>query len=158
MGIDRNPQAKVQRTVVSFIILFYLALQGSATFTMNWRFISYYFPFVNYPMYTATHYEGEHVRPGNIIVGRLDDNSEVEIHEKDLGLNYWQFRWGFGGAVLRGNQGEIVKYLLYYKGANGKRFTSLTVKSFPAIVTREGMRPSPPEDIRTVQLTYTDRE
>jgi hypothetical protein len=103
-------------------------------------------------MYDEFISEGTHVRVKVVVVGKLDDNREVEIQKQDLGLNYWQFRKGFVKSIEAGNQEEIIKYLRTYNGADWRHFTTVTVKSLPVIIDREGVRLGSLEVLRTVQL------
>ncbi len=47
------------------------------------------YPFVNYPMYAAAHYEGERIRVEHRIYATFTDGTERPITRADVGEHYW---------------------------------------------------------------------
>jgi hypothetical protein len=72
--------------VISVFIGVCLCLQMSAVLLRSgpWAY-----PFVNYPMYSAAHYEGERILVEHTIFAVFIDGSERPITRADVGEHYW---------------------------------------------------------------------
>jgi len=146
---DRNPMY----CLISLVILGFLGLHLAAGFSGNWRFGSYYWPFLSYPLYHTPHYEGERIKTRTPIIGTWEDGTAVPITRQDLGLNHFRFEWGFVGAVHSEDREKLKVYWDMYRKRKGKRLAALRLENFPMIVTREGMKPAPQETLRIILVS-----
>lgn len=71
---------------LSLLIVGALGLQMSAVLLRSgpWAY-----PFINYPMYAAAHYEGERILVEHRIYAVFTDGSERPITRADVGEHYW---------------------------------------------------------------------
>ena len=74
--------------LVSIFIAAALTLQMAAVLL---RTGPYAYPFVNYPMYAAAHYEGERILVEHKVYARFTDGTERAISREDVGgqYHYW---------------------------------------------------------------------
>src|SRR5437667_6308265 len=104
--------------VVSVVIAVVLMLQFAATFDLFPRLVSrpshLFWPFVNYPMYRAAHYEGAVIERYRVF-GRAADGSEVEVAPSDLGLNFRKFQDVAVAALLRRDVPRVSAFAEMYR-------------------------------------------
>jgi len=140
--------------VVSLGIIGCLVLQGMATFTMNWRFYSYYYPFLYYPMYSTSHFKGERINVRHLVFAIFEDSTEQEILPQDLGLNFWEFEWGFKEAIVMENRKKLQTFLQPFRDRKEGEIESLRLENYRLVLTDEGAAPAPPEVLKTVEIKY----
>lgn len=72
--------------LISIVIAAALFLQMTAVLL---RTGPYGYPFINYPMYAAAHFEGERILVEHRIYARFTDGTERAISREDVGGHYW---------------------------------------------------------------------
>ena len=129
----------------SLIILASLAFQGTVAVASIERLA---WPFVNYPMYSAPHHQGEAINR-YVLVGRFDDGTTAVIHPNELGLSFWEWLDGpvrairhqaFDGSDRK--QLEALRQL--YQGRYGRRLAGLRLENHALLLERQGAIPQPP--------------
>jgi hypothetical protein len=96
---SEHPMALLHRVAMPAVSLYILFVLGMQTEEVLQLFASqnpgysapYFWPFMDYPMYSPPYYEGSG-HDQHYVVGIREDMSEVSIHPDDLGLNFWRFR------------------------------------------------------------------
>jgi hypothetical protein len=141
--------------IVSTIIAVVLALQVVATFDLFPRLLSRpsrtFWPFLDYPMYRRAHYEGDLIER-YLVLGRRADGAEVEVTPGDLGLNFWKFRYEVVGALRNGDRPRAAAFADMYRARHGTRLVALRLERHGDTLTRDGLRPAPPEQIAALSF------
>jgi hypothetical protein len=139
---------------ISFVIIAILALQAIALFKPIRRAA---WPFVNYPMYATPHYEGDNLSVEVLVFADFADGTSAEIRPGDVGLNW--FKFFYQARCIAGLHGSCSQPELYarqlaelYEERTNKRIVRMTAKSYPAVLTRNGMQPAESVVLGTVQL------
>jgi hypothetical protein len=147
---------KLAVPLTSLIIATVLTLQASVTFRAWLRSFSVppsltrmlspptLWPFVDYPMYSRPHYEGEPI-PQVRIVGTLDDGTEVWIRPGDVGLDSWHFKIHLVRGLDTNNAARVRELVHLYEARHNGRLIGLRLENHPLILSRDGIRPGPPE-------------
>ena len=118
---------------ISLVILAFLALQFNATFNFICRpqLLAYFskledycvprlWPFINYPMYSPPHYEGERISRFYIF-GILADAGEVDISHRELDIKPADFRRTFMAI----SAGDLEQAYMLMERYNQKMETTL---------------------------------
>jgi hypothetical protein len=141
--------------LVSAVIVAVLVLQAVATFDLFPRLLgrpsSYFWPFLDYPMYRRAHYEGETIEVYRV-VGLLEGGGETVIEPADLGLSFWKFRDGFVWAIRQRDGARLAVYAEHYRARAGRRLAALRLERAGHRVTRAGIEAVAPETLLTVDL------
>lgn len=92
---DRRRQLKVRRWAAPFasaLIIFILVAQLIVSIPLYplANHLRRTWPFLDYPMYSPPHYEGDAI-PRPTLVGITSEARELEIRPEDLGVGYWQY-------------------------------------------------------------------
>jgi hypothetical protein len=155
-----------KRILVSLVILGTLGLQGSQTFrfdlvakrlgvpeSLRWRLaVPYLFPFLDYPMYSLAHYEGETV-PRYRIYGITADGTELAIDHRALDIKYFLYRKSFLWPVQRQEATpELLALVDVFERRSGATLKALRLENSPVSVTAEGLRDEPAETLLTFAL------
>jgi hypothetical protein len=142
--------------LTSVFIVAILALQVSVTFRTWLRSIALprsltnmlspptLWPFVDYPMYSRPHYEGEPISQLRV-VATLDDSSEVSIGPGDVGLDFWHFRLHVVRGLEMNDAARVRELVRLYQTRNNRRLVGLRLENHPIILSRDGIRPGRPE-------------
>jgi hypothetical protein len=127
--------------LASMAIVVVLALQSLAVVRrhhMGW-------PFIDYPMYSASHQEGERVRALRYVYATLDDGGEVLLAPEDVGLvHFWLFRLWVEAPLLGQERAELEFVRDAYRQQRGGEIVALRIEDHPVIVTRDGAEAAPP--------------
>lgn len=86
-----------------------------------------------------------------LIVGTLDDLTEVEIREQDLGLTKWQYL-RFVTAVGQDDAEQISNYVQLYAHKHRGKIIGLRLESRSLTLTKNGVQWSPSQVQKTVQI------
>lgn len=92
----------------SGVILTILFFQAVAVFDLRFGPIGrapYLYPFLDYPMYSRVHQEGEAITQYRVYAV-LADSSEALVRPSDLGLSFWLYHNGLITGLRRGGRGE----------------------------------------------------
>jgi hypothetical protein len=100
-------------------------------------------PFIDYPMYSHPHYEGEKIsRP--VVIAVREDMKEMEIGPDDLGIQYWFFV-RFVLALQRNNDTVIREYARVYEEKQGTKLAGFRVEDRGLLLSRDDVEPAPME-------------
>jgi hypothetical protein len=142
-GTQAQPN-KLWMALASMAIVIVLALQSLAVARrhhMGW-------PFIDYPMYSASHQEGERVQARRYVYAALADGSEVLLEPEDLGLgHFWLFRLWVEAPLLKQERAELEFVREAYREQRGGEIVALRIEDHPVIVTREGAKAAPPPHV-----------
>jgi hypothetical protein len=128
--------------LVSFIILVFLLLQASTGLLPRVLLVfnpsSLLWPFLNYTMYSAAHYERDHINQYSL-VGISSDFKEIIILPADLDLKFWLFQDLI--SFIRDGKDQKVKYYIdYYQRKHEKKLIGLRLENYPLILSQGGVR------------------
>ena len=152
-------QKKLLQVFVSIFIIGVLSVQ----FLVSVAKEDWYWPFIDYPMYSGHLYND-----GDRIVARLNvyavhsDGSEVMLQPEDIGTTeFWVYNSSFAAPLLshEGEEGRselasrIVAFVEHYELKSGRQVVELRVEDSAALVTKEGMKPAEPEVLRILSLS-----
>jgi hypothetical protein len=141
------------------VILVVLALQGIAAAGLTPGPVEespFLWPFLDYPMYTQPHYEGDGV-PRYRVTGITGDGREVEITPETLGTDYWIYQDAFLYSFMyRPQRDELEPGVRMYEGRHGVSLVEVRLENRPLVVTREGTVDGAPELEGTARRTRPD--
>jgi hypothetical protein len=98
-------------------------------------------PFLDYPMYSRPHYEGDRVSKV-MVLGIREDGSEVPVTAAALGLGEWHFHI-FVKAVLSERRQVVEGLLDRYEKHEKVKLQGLRVVDRGQLFTRQGLEPAP---------------
>lgn len=159
---------KLALPLISLMVVTVFMLQACVSFC-PWRSSSFFsffrsllspptlWPFIDYPMYSGAHYEGDAV-PRLFVFGTLEDSTEVPIVAADLGLSDWHFRRHFINGLASGNDERIKEFVGLYGNRHTKRLVGLRLENHPVILSRAGLRSGPPEVQKNLRLQPPEKE
>jgi hypothetical protein len=151
-------------SIVIFVIL------GVQTLAVVFRSGSgKYWPFIDYPMYSWSHREGDRIAVLWPLFAIYADKSEEQIFPQDLGLTVFQFEDLLVPDILSAAQKdkkelqlrqcvpqkaeERLKALLNsYEQRHGKHIISLRLEDYPYILTKEGPKKAPAQVLQILEL------
>jgi hypothetical protein len=156
----RNPKL----LALSLLIFSFLSLQFIASFRLLClpdsiaRFLPFVricdpdlWPFLSYPMYSQPHYLGDRIdRPQ--IFGVLEDQTEIVVSNRDLGIRITQFINIHQTILQTKNKDEILAIADLYERNTGQRLVELSFGYDPVIFTEEGFVPGEPRKLLTIRL------
>lgn len=111
----------------------------------------YYWPFLDYPMYSRPHARREPF-DRYVLFARLEDGTEVEIVPADLSLTFWKFEKGPVRAILRDDPAQLVVYVRSYEARFGRRLTAVRLENHPRVLGEAGLTDAPVQVVKTVDL------
>ena len=131
----------LKQLFLSLFILGILGLQTMPIVTLltdkPWG--GYYWPFVDYPMYTHAHHEGEHVIVGFTIIATTNNGEEISINYKnhrDLGVDFWIFEDLVQGLLGPNGYRNASSFTALHP--RGEEMVKLDIFDYPVMVTRDG--------------------
>lgn len=147
----------LRRGMASAVIVTVLFLQLVASF--HWfgpvfgqrRRHGFFWPFLDYPMYSRPHYQGEPL-PRYRLFGAFADGSEAEVTSGDLGLNFWKFEQGPVQAILRDEPDRLNRYVEAYRKKFNRQLVRLRLENHARRLSPQGIVTAPPEVIKTVEI------
>ncbi len=146
-----------------------VAILGIQTWVIAFNTYGRYWPFINYPMYSGIHREGDRLDVYYPVFATFEDASEKQILPSDLEINVFTFQKVFVAAILcavhgdkpgvyakrKCKEGELsrVKDLLKsYEGRAGQRIVRLRVADYPLILSRGRPKEVPAETLEVLDL------
>ena len=141
-------------TFISFVILAILGMQTYAVVIRS----AWYWPFIDYPMYARSHYEGERVPVKYTINATLSDNKKVSLVHEDLDLNDWKFNYKFVYPVLRNDVKGMQELIEYYRNRTGKKIVRVEILDSGYRVTRDGLLETGPSVLAEMEAESARRE
>lgn len=149
---------------ISLLILSFLALQVIASFRLSClpdsiaRFVPFLricdpelWPFLSYPMYSQPHYLGDRIdRPQ--IFGVLEDNTEVIISNRSLGIRITQFINIHQTILETKDKEQIQAVVALYERNTNQRLVELSLGYDPLIFTEDGFVPGEPRKLLTISI------
>ena len=117
----------------------------------------FFWPFMDYPMYSVPHYVDDRINQYQVI-GTLDDLNEVEIDYEDLNLDL-PFKMGiFYRAILENNEKNLAIYVDAYQHKYGKRLIGLRLENQPLVFLGNGVEPAPKKVVADVSLPQPEEK
>lgn len=143
-ALTNEKRQPIRDVMSSSVILCVLALQVAAAvrpvIAGKWDQTGYLWPFLDFPMFSAAHYEGE-IIPQYLLTGHLANDAEVTIQPSDLGLDWSLFRRGPIPALLRQDMPAVTVYRRLYEQRHGQALRRLTLARRPWVLSKTGARP-----------------
>lgn len=133
-----------------FISAFIVVLIGLQAGTLFLPFGYRLYPFIGYHMYTNVHREGENLDVEYPLYMRLGTGREVQVANDDLGMNFFKLD-RYLNRILRGNEDEGQMLMALYESRQDAAVESLRITTYPAIVTREGVKEVPSETLYSLE-------
>lgn len=99
-------------------------------------------PFIDYPMYSGAHFEGDEIDRA-LVLGVRADSARIPIEPADLGLGLFPYRRGPVRALRRGNLQAARLYRDIYAQRHGVDLIGFELKYRPIVVTRSGYHSAP---------------
>ncbi|WP_454063037.1 hypothetical protein [Candidatus Nitrospira salsa] len=113
----------------------------------------YYWPFLDYPMYSKTRAENELVNENLELVGVTSDGQERRITRQELGLSFFKFNdWLI--PRLRDNQSDpsIQPYVEILRVIDHGAFQAIRIQAAPVRISRTGISDVPIQIFKVVDL------
>lgn len=153
--------------LISIVIFVILGVQTLAVVFRSGN--GKYWPFIDYPMYSWSHREGDRIDVLPPLFAIFADRSEKQIFPHDLNLTIFQFEGLLVSAILCTAQKdkkelqsgqcvpqkaeERLKALLNpYEQRHGKHIISLRLEDYPYILTKEGPKKAPARVLQILEL------
>jgi hypothetical protein len=124
-------------------------------------------PFIDYPMYSQIHREGDRLDVYYPVFAAFEDETEKQLAPNDLGLSLFKYQDVFVSAIFcaatgalpiarrecKPAEGDRVKELLRdYQGRVGQRVVRLRVEDYPLIFTKDGPVKAPARTLQVLDL------
>ena len=140
------------KLLISLAILFYVGLQGFVVLGPQPEYGgSYYWPFVDYPMYRYPHYRGSPVDFFSVYAVH-EDGTENLLTLETLDLSYWKFYSKVIKSINSNNPENLRPVAKYYEEKTGNRVKAFRLENRPLLVTEKGTVPGRPYVVQTVSL------
>lgn len=131
----------VARGLVSLVVVVVLGTQAVAALGLTPGPVEkspFLWPFLDYPMYSTAHYEGEGI-PRYRVVGTTADGREMEIDRETLGTDFWIFRNAFLFSFrYPGMRDELPPGVELFETRHGVRLIAVRLENRPLVLTRDG--------------------
>ena len=143
------------RSVITLVILFFLGLQTVAIAMKVGA--APLWPFMDYPMFSGTRYEGDRIEIEPRVFATLDDGSEVQLTHMDFGLITWTFH-GFIGHLLSGDSEtydrrfDFDHLVRLYNDSHERKLSRIRIETSPWILTKNGGQQAPPEVLSEIDV------
>lgn len=109
-------------------------------------------PFLDFPMYSTAHYDGDRISRRSVL-GIRPDGSEVEISGSDFGIGAWDFRQ-FTNALERNNHEIVLSFVHSYESTRNELLSEIRFVDRGQIFRRTGVEPA----TEIVLITYVLRD
>jgi hypothetical protein len=150
--------------LISLFIVAVIFMQAAATFRLfcpperftqlsSWRVLCepLGWPFINYPMYHAAHYEGESINYYQVYA-ELEDGTEIAVYPEDLELNWWLFHRGIVASLLVEDEDGILFYAHMYEELHQTSIVAWRLENQPTVLKRGQTVQEAPQTVRHVSL------
>ena len=108
-------------------------------------------PFLTYGMYRNPHYEGDEISR-RLLVGTLEDSTEVLIRPQDVGLGITLFHLHFIDALASDDNESIIKMADSYERRQNKRLMRLSLEERTWVLSGGRVEPGPSRVLKSVSL------
>jgi hypothetical protein len=108
-------------------------------------------PFLSYPMYDNPHYLGERINRPRMF-GVLEDQSEVSISQRELGIRITQFVNIHQAILETGDETQVQAIVDLYEGRTNQRLIALHLEYDPVEFTENGFVQVDRERLLTIWL------
>lgn len=108
-----------------------------------------FYPFVGYAMYSRVHVENENLAVNFPVFVQMTTGEEHRVVPEDLGMNFWKLH-RFTEIALNGGDKEAQMMMSLYEKKSGRSVAALRIASYPAIITREGVKTVPTETLLVI--------
>ncbi|MEN8133594.1 MAG: hypothetical protein ABFS45_26210 [Pseudomonadota bacterium] len=144
-----NPHA-VLFPITSLIILVFLVSQVAVIII---PVMFYYWPFMDYPMYSGVRYENEMVNDNYVLVGIKFDAQEQNVTHKELGLSFFQFNDWLVPRLLKNEKDQTIRpYLDQLRAMNNHAFQRIRIQAKPVLISRSGISEAPMQVFKVIDL------
>ena len=134
--LDVQPK-KPLLAIISFVILGFLTVQ-SLVIIMPVMF--YYWPFMDYPMYSPAHYENELVDDNYELLGVSEDGKELQIKHKRLDLSFFQVNDWLVPRLLKDRyDADVTPYLNKLVKIQNPVLRYVKIQAKPVKISRSGL-------------------
>ncbi len=143
-----------RKLLASAVIVGVLALQGIAVLRLTPGPVEkppFLWPFVDYPMYDRTHYEGDTI-PRQRLHGVLADSTEVRIEPSDIGFDLWWLRRGLVSSMVGEDTSDVLGYARRYAERTGRSLAAFRLYHHPLVLREAGGEPAPPVLVKEFRL------
>ena len=131
--------------LIAQAVVVLLPLSGIRTHTWYW-------PFIDYPMYAKPHYEGDRVKVSDPLVVRFADGSESEVDAASLGLNFWHLM-NLTRDLKEGDPNAAERLIRAHP--RGAEIVEARIYEYPIQVTRNGAAPLEEKLLMSIRLGGT---
>jgi len=142
------------RILASGVIVLVLFLQAIAALGLTPGPIEktpFLWPFLDYPMYSTPHYEGDAI-PRYRVVGTTADGREMQIDPETLGADFWIFRNAFLFPFrFRADRGELEPGVELFERRHGVTLVEVRLEDRPIVLSRSGSSQGPVELVGTAR-------
>lgn len=167
IGLNKEFSDWQKRFARSFASLAILALIGVQSIAIAYKVKIVLWPFMDYPMFSVTQYEGDPIAVEPRVFALLDDGSEVPMTHEDVGLITWTFAAfirsaladdGHVGLTEDGDSAEedarlnIDNLVTLYNERHERQLSGIRVETSPWIITRDGPRQTTPEVLAEIDF------
>lgn len=152
---------KLASLPISLVILLVLSLQAftdlkkacpeAHSFCSRLSSDSYFYPFLNYSLYSQRYYEGDKVEQ-YVLLGIFKDSAKVPILPKDLGVSMSQYRKNVVDAVLSNDSQQIEQFVERYQNTHNRTLIGLQIEHRPLVLSRDGVSSGKPTVLRSIRF------
>ncbi|HEM46200.1 MAG TPA: hypothetical protein ENO23_04055, partial [Alphaproteobacteria bacterium] len=146
-----NPLTKAFLSAVIATVLVLQTIAGFGILFGPFEAPPYMYPFLDYPMYSRTGYEGESVHRYEVY-GITADSSVVPVSAEQLGLDFWLYFRGPVQATLDDDAAALRPYARIYEERTGQRLLAFRVTDAPIRIFADSLPESEPHVVNTVWL------
>jgi len=144
--VSLNLSGRAARWLVTGVVLAVLAVQGIAAFGLTPGPVEkapFLWPFLDYPMYSTPHYEGDGI-PRYEVSAVTADGREMEITPETLGSDFWIFRNAFLFSFFYpGMRDELEPGVELLEQQHDVTILEVRLENRPLLLTREGASEGP---------------
>lgn len=108
-----------------------------------------FYPFLDYPMYSQPHYEGEQV-DRYLLFGISENSATVPILPTDVGLTVNSFRKNVVRALLNNDREKLRAFVSLYQKKHKKTLIELRLENYPLTFSEEGIKPGAREITKAI--------
>lgn len=118
---------------------------------------AHFWPFMNYPMYSAAHQEGDQL-DRFFLFATVTDYGDITIKPSDFGLNYYTFMRDAIPVFRDDNRDKIHFFMKLYESRQGRKLISVRLENHSWVITRSGAVPNTPKVVRELKFTHSLEE
>lgn len=157
---ERRRVTALGRMLVSLFIAACLGFQALAVSGLQPGPVEaapFLWPFLDYPMYSGAHFEGDEIDRA-VVLGVRTDSTRIPIEPADLGLGLFPYRRGPVRALRRDNLEAARLYRDVYAERHGVELIGFELKYRPIVVTRSGYRSAPDRIVASLYFESEKKE